>query len=275
MKRVTAVVLAGLQIAGLADTACAQSDDDRNFISAIKSMQRSVAPVMCVQAVQPQLQPVPPQQTPAPPHPGSQPSQPGSPQLQPTVAGTAFFLTRRGDFVTAASVLANFLEPGALAGCTMMIWFTSPVDAAGNFSTQGFIVALKDCIVDPDIDAARCRTIGDLTRDWGGRFAPVPVALDDGQPEVGTPVGTTGFILFDTVPISSRGHIGGYQPAAPAAAQMVLDWPAGAGSPVYDSRGKVVGMVAQARNLILTTISVASTSLVLSRFLAAHPIENK
>ncbi|HEX4077265.1 MAG TPA: hypothetical protein VHX61_00115 [Rhizomicrobium sp.] len=268
MKRVTAAVLAALQFAGLTNTAWSQSGHERDFIAAVKSMQRSVAPVMCVRAVQPQLQPLPLQQTPAP-------SQLASPQLQPSVAGTAFFLTRRGDFVTAASVLANFLEPGALAGCTMMIWFTSPVDAAGNFSTQGFIVALKDCVVDPDIDAARCRTIGDLTKAWGGRFAPVPVAFEDGQPDVGTSVGTTGFILFDTVPISSRGHIGGYQPAAPAAAQMVLDWPAGAGSPVYDSHGKVVGMVAQARNLILTTISVASTSLVLSRFLAAHPIENK
>jgi hypothetical protein len=274
MKRATAAILVGLQIAGLANTARAQSDNDRDFISAIKSIQRSVAPVMCVRAVQPQLQPMAPQQSPAPPQSGS-PPQPVSPQLQPAVAGTAFFLTRRGDFVTAASVLANFIQPGAFAGCTMMIWFASPVDAAGNFSSQGFIVALNDCVVDPDIDAARCRTMGDLTRAWGGRFAPDPVAFDDGQPDVGTAVGTTGFILFDNAPISSRGHIGGYQPATPAAAQMVLDWPAGAGSPVYDSRGKVLGMVAQARNLILTTISVGSTSLVISRFLAAHPIVNK
>ena len=275
MKRVTAAILAGLQIAAFARAADAQSDHDRDFISAIKSIQRSVAPVMCVRAVQPQLQPMTPQQNPVPPQSGSQPPQPASPQLQPAVAGTAFFLTRRGDFVTAASVLANFMQPGAFAGCPMMIWFPSPADAAGNFSSPGFIVALNDCVLDPDIDAARCRTVGDLTKAWGGRFAPDPVAFDNGQPDSGTPVGTSGFILFDNVPISSRGHIGGYQPAAPAAAQMVLDWPAGAGSPVYDSRGTVLGMVAQVRNLMLTNMSVASTSLVISRFLAAHPAESK
>ena len=274
MKRVTAAILAGLQIAGLANTARAQSDNDRDFISAIKSIPRSVAPVMCVRAVQPQLQPMSPQPSPPSPQSGS-PPQPVSPQLQPAVAGTAFFLTRRGDFVTAASVLANFMLPGAFAGCTMMIWFASPADAAGNFSSQGFIVAPSECVVDPDIDVARCRTIGDLAKAWGGRFAPDPVAFDDGQPDVGTQVGTTGFILFDNAPISSRGHIGGYQPGAPAAAQMVLDWPAGAGSPVYDSRGTVLGMVAQVRNLMLTNMSVASTSLVISRFLAAHPAESK
>ncbi len=276
MKGVTAAVLAGLLFLGLARSACAQSDRESDFNSAIRSMQHAVAPVICARPVQPQLQPMPQQQLPLPSQSGSQPA--ATPQFQPLVAGTAFFLTRRGDFVTAASVLANFLEPGPTAGCTMMIWFTSPVDPASNFSSQGFIVALKDCVVDASIDVARCRTIDDLTKEYGGRFAPDPVAFDDHQPDAGSPVGTTGFILYDNVSIVSRAHVGGYQPAPPAATQMVIDRPAGAGaagSPVYDSRGKVLGMLAQVRNVVLTNISVASTSLAITRFLAAHPIENK
>jgi hypothetical protein len=276
MKRLTAAVLAAFQFAGLAQSARSQSGNESDFIAAVRLMQHSVAPVMCIRAVQPQLQPMPQQQRPPPSQSGSQPS--GSPQLQPVVAGTAFFLTGRGDFITAASVLANFLEPGPFAGCTMMVWFASPVDAAGNFNSQGFLVMLNDCVIDASIDVARCRTVGDLTREFGGRFAPDPVAFEDRQPDAGSSVAMTGYILFDTVAITARGHIGGYQPAPPAAMQMVLDRPAGpgsAGSPVYDSRGKVLGMVAQVRNMVLTDISVASTSLAISRFLAAHPVENK
>jgi hypothetical protein len=278
MKRLTAAALAAFQIAGTTEGAYSQSDRDVEFVVAVRSMQRSVAPVMCIRAVQPQLQPIQQQQIPPTSQSGSRPSGPGSPQLQPIVAGTAFFLTRRGDFITAASVLGNFIEPGPFAGCTMMIWFTSPVRADGNFSTRSFMVALNNCVVDASIDVARCRTIDDLTRELGEHFTPDPVAFDDHQPEPGSSVATTGYILYDTVAITARGHVGGYQPAPPAATQMVLDRPAGpgsAGSPVYDSRGKVLGMVAQVRNLVLNDISVASTSLAISRFLAAHPIENK
>jgi hypothetical protein len=278
MKTLTAVALAALQVLSLTKTACSQTDNQSAFISAIRSMQHSVAPIMCMRPVQPQLQPAPPQQISPPSQSGAPPSQAVSPQLQPVLVGTAFFLTRRGDFVTAASVLGNFLEPGPFAGCTMMIWFTSPVDPAGNFSSQAFSVALQDCIVDAAIDVARCRTIGNLTREYGGRFAPDPVTFDDRQPDVDSSVGTTGFILYDTVPIASLGHVGGYQAAAPAAMQMVIDRPGGAGaggSAVYDSHGKVLGMLAQVRDMVLTNVSVASTSLAISKFLAAHPIADK
>jgi hypothetical protein len=278
MKRVIAALVAGLLVTGVPDVAFSQSDRESDFLSAIRSMQRSVAPVMCMRPVQPQLQPMPQQQIPSPPQSSDQPSGPQSTQLQPVLLGTAFFLTRRGDFVTAASVLGNFLQPGPVAGCTMMIWFSGPVDPTGNFSSQGFFVALNDCVIDMGIDVARCRTIDDLTRTFGGRFTPDPVAFDDRQPDAGSSVGTSGFILYDTAPIASRAYIGGYQPAAPAATQMVIDRPAGpgaSGSPVYDSRGKVLGMIVQVSNMVLTNISVASTSLAISKFLAAHPVGNR
>ena len=278
MKSLTAAALVAFQLVGVTNGAYSQSDRESDFISAIKSMQRSVAPVMCVRMVVPQLQPMSRQQPPSPSQAGSGAPRPASLQLQPALAGTAFFLTRRGDFVTAASVLGNFMGPGPFAGCTMMIWFVSPVDPAGNFNSQGFIVSLKDCIVDASIDVARCRTVGDLTREFGGRFAPDPVVIDDRQPEPGSSVATTGFILYDTVPIALRSHIGGYQPAPPTATQMIIDQPpaAGAGgSPVFDSRGKVLGMLVLVNNVVLTNISVASTSLAISRFQAAHPLENK
>jgi hypothetical protein len=276
MKRVTAAALVAVLFAGLMGRGWAQSARESDFISAIGSMQRSVVPVLCVQTIQPRLEPMPQQGISPPSQPGH--AAPASPQLQPVVAGTAFFLTRRGDFITAASVLSNFLEGAPFAGCTMMVWFTSPVDPAGNFTSQAFRVALQDCVVDAQIDVARCRTIDDLTKESGGRFTPDPVTLDDRQPNAGSLVGTTGFILYDNTPIAALSHVGGYQPAPPAATQMVIDRPASAGaagSPVYDSRGKVLGMIAQVRNLVLTNISVASTSLAISRFLAAHPIDNK
>ncbi|HEY3779260.1 MAG TPA: serine protease [Rhizomicrobium sp.] len=278
MRIPIAAALTALQLAGSPGAAWSQADRDGDFIAAAGSIQRSIAPVMCLREMQPQLQPMPQQQIPPQRQSGGAPLGIASPQLQPLVAGTAFFLTRRGDFVTAASVIANFLPQGAFAGCTIMVWFAGPVDAAGNFSSQSFPVALNDCILDLSIDVARCRTVGDLAAVNGGRFAPEPVAVDDRQPDPGSSIGASGFILFDNEPIATRGHIGGYRPAQPNAMQMVIDRPASAwagGSPIYDGHGRVLGMLVKVNNVILTDISVATTSLAISRFLTAHPLANK
>jgi hypothetical protein len=138
-------VLAALWIAGYGQTAFAQPAQEDAFIAAIKAMKRSVSPVVCVRAPlqQPQF--------------GSQ-RPPRAPQYQSVIDGTAFFISRRGDFITASHVLDDFAPGKPLANCPPTVWYEGAV-VPGGFGGVAFVAALSDCIRDAALDIARCHTI--------------------------------------------------------------------------------------------------------------------
>ena len=277
MKRCAALMIMALCLVGGANTASAQYTGQDAFLSAIHKMKRSVAPLMCFRALPPRSRPAlqPSQAGGAPPNGAAQaPPQ----EFQPIAAATAFFITRHGDFLTAAHAVTEFQPGRSLASCAMSIWFESPIDAAGNYSAQAFFVSVPQCVSDLGLDIARCRTIDDLGKIYDGRFMPDPVEFDSGQRDDGTAVAITGFPLLTTTPISSRGYIGGYIPAAQNAPRMAIDraaWPGGSGSPVYDWRGRVLGVLLEAGEGTASGISVAGTSYAISQFLAAHPVDER
>jgi hypothetical protein len=267
MRGFTAVALAALHIFGAGQAAWAQSHEQDAFILAIKAMKRSVTPVVCMRAVQAQQ-----------PAPRSQPSPARVPQYQTIIDGTAFFLTRQGDFITAVHVLDDFTTGHPLGNCPLTVWYEGASDSSGGLGGVAFVAALSDCIEDAVLDIARCHTINDMTKIYGGRFEPKPVQFDSRQRDDGTAIAITGFPLFNTTPVSSRGYIGGYPLDARGPIQMTVDraaWPGGSGSPVYDSRGRVLGMLEQTGEGVASGISGARSSFAISKFLAAHPITNK
>lgn len=272
----TAAALVALLFLAGTDVAAAQGQDA--FLPAIKAMKRSVVPVMCFRALPPQAKPVPQTSQPAatpptPPQPNAAPQPPR--QYEPIMDATGFFISSRGDFVTAAHAVADFQAGRRLADCTMAVWFESPIDVAGNYSAQAFFVSVADCVVDTALDVARCRTVDDLNKFADGRFAPEPVEIAGGQRDDGSAVAITGFPLFNTTPITSRGYIASYVPPASDAPRMVLDraaWPGGSGSPVYDSRGRVLGMLLIAGEGTASGISYACTGDAILGFLRAHPV---
>lgn len=258
--------------------AVAQAQDP--FLAAIRVMKRSVAPVMCFRALLPQAtrapQPSVAANVPAPAQPNAVPLPP--PQFEPIVDATAFFLSSRGDFITAGHAVADFRPGRPFAGCSMAIWFESPIDQAGNYSAQAFFVSADDCVVDTSLDIARCRTKDDLRIMGGGRFAPDPVEIAAGQRDDGSAVAITGFPLNNTTPITSRGYVGAYVPPAPQSPRMAIDraaWPGGSGSPVYDSRARVVGILLVAGEGAASGISYACTADAILGFLKAHPVESR
>lgn len=251
-RLVVAAAAAVLCLCGLTASALGQSILSDPFVSAIRSMKRSVTPVICVRPA-------------------------GAGQFQPIIDGSGFFISRKGDFLTAAHVVDDFHGGRQLANCPMAIWFRTVDSASGNFQADAFFISLADCIEDESLDIARCHTIDDLSTVKGGRYEPEAVAIDAEKRDDGTAIAITGFPLFNPNPVSSRGYIGAYQDTGPRGiVGMVIDrsaWPGGSGSPVYDSRGRVIGMLVQAGEGTASGISIARTGNALNLFMTAHPLD--
>src|SRR5947209_12040577 len=143
MTRKTTTLLIVICVLAGTNAAAAQGPDA--FLAAIRAMKRSVVPVMCFRAIPPAPRASQPAATPpVPPQPDAAPQPPR--EFQPIVDATGFFISARGDFVTAAHAIADFQPGRPLAGCSMAVWFESPVDKAGNYSAQAFFVSVADCV---------------------------------------------------------------------------------------------------------------------------------
>jgi hypothetical protein len=219
------------------------------FIAAVATVKRSIATVVCVR-----------------PHPASE-------RFAPFIDGTAFFTTRSGEFLTAAHVLRDFAIGGRLQGCPMEVWFSQGTDAPGHV---GFLMySVHRCVSDDHIDIARCATDDDLNSFTGDKLRPLPVEIDGAERPDGSAIAVTGYPLSSMLPITSRGFIGAYATDSLGNSEIVLDraaWPGGSGSPVYDSQGKVLGMVIQAGEGFASGISFARASSTIVRFQATHPL---
>jgi hypothetical protein len=194
------------------------------------------------------------------------------------IVGTVFFVSSRGDFITADHTLSDTEAGGRLAGCEPYVWFTRPSKQPGMFTAVTFSFLVKDCIRDAEGDIARCRTQADMSKIQQGEYAPQPVVIDSSQRDDGLAIAITGFPLGIPVPLSSRGYIAGYQMGEQGPIDIAIDhaaWPGGSGSPVYDSGGKVVGMLVQAGKGAASGIAIARSGFALSRFMAAHPLNGK
>jgi S1-C subfamily serine protease len=227
---------------------------DDGFISAIRAMKRSVVPIICIR-------------------------QTSATTMSPVVDGTAFFVAARGDFITAAHVVADFTtQDKPLFGCTMAAFFRQEADSTGHYAATEFRVSPDKCVVDMPHDLALCRTLDDLRTAYNGNFKPIPVRVDSSVREAGTPIAVIGFPLFNSLPIASRGYIGGFQEVGPGETNLVIDraaWPGNSGGPVIDSRGQVIGMMVQAGEGIASGISFAKSGHTISTFLAANRVQSR
>jgi len=242
-------LIGGLIVAALIFHGRAFAADADPFLYQINWMKKAVAPIVCLR-----------------------PPQPGQTVRDKVVDGSVFFISARGDFLTAGHALTDFAKDHPLAGCDPVVWFDISTDGA-TMTVEAFKVDLSNCVSDPVMDVARCKTIGDLTTYDNGKFKPNFVTLDGDRRPDGTPIAVTGFPLFNTVPITSRGYIAGYH--NDPRGLLVLDhaaWPGDSGSPVYDENGKVVGMMILAGENFAAGLSYAVSGAALLSFMAAHPM---
>ncbi len=160
------------------------------------------------------------------------------------IDGTGFFVNGNGDFVTAGHVITDLQTPTLQrpAPCVMAIYVPNGdwQREAINFNVQWYIFA--DCKKDAALDLAVCRTTTKIPTKI------TPLVIEDIRLPDGSAVAFTGFPLGTVEPLSSRLNIATYRGATDAegSRDLVLDkwaWPGASGSPVYDARGVVIGLV--------------------------------
>jgi V8-like Glu-specific endopeptidase len=226
----------------------AQTADGDPFIATIAAMKRTVAPIACVENTDAGAR------------------RPGR------VAGTAFFLTPAGEFLTAAHVVSDILH-GALTGgplgCASPVVYLPATEwptGSNEFTARWYAFDSKRCVLDTTLDLALCATRSSPSEDLKRTIGTV--TFDTSPHADGTAVAFTGFPLNALQPMTARGHIAMYS----ARDELIVDqsaWPGVSGCPVYLADGRVVGMLIQRGTGEGTGRSFVRTSAAIEQFVAA------
>lgn len=212
------------------------------FLATIATMKRAVTPIACME------------------------SGDGGIRRPSRIAGTAFFLTPDGEFMTAAHVIADVLR-GSLStgteGCASPVVYL-PLNewpsGSNEFTARWYLFDAAKCVQDSGLDLAFCRTRQNPSEDLQRTIGTV--AFEHGLQVDGTAVAFTGFPLNVIQPMTARGHIAMYT----SRNELIVDqsaWPGVSGCPVYLVDGSVIGVLIQrgtgdgtGRSIVRTTVEI-------------------
>ena len=197
------------------------------FIPTIEALKHSVAPIVCLERR-------------------------GSQTVISDIKGSAFFISRAGEFLTAAHVIDELRHLAGRACPIVAIYLPSggwkPEVAEEDF--QWFAFAIADCDENGYLDLARCATSVDISAPLEGfNFEVQPVSFEFSNQPDGTLVAFSGFPLRSNDPLTSRGNIAAYRRGKNGSpSEVVIDkavWPGASGSPLYLHDGRVIGIIIQ------------------------------
>ena len=189
-----------------------------SLVDVIRSMKRSIAPVVCATS--------------------------GTPDWTlNSVEGTAFFVSTDGIFVTPNHVIDGIVSAQRQTPCPVAAifipangWSTNAPTLRVNF--YGFKTG--SCNINRELDVAVCKPLKPVTD-------ITPAVLETTPPPDGTPVAFTGFPLSNVMPITSTGTVAGYKDLRETGPETIIvdknTWPGASGSPIYLRNGRVVGML--------------------------------
>jgi S1-C subfamily serine protease len=188
-------------------------------IKTIETIQKSVVPVLCMGA-----------------------TEKGAAEIR-KVMGTGFLINREGGFLTAAHVVLG-LQSECPAGSFWAIYVPTNLwkEHAKETATHWF--RFDTCRYNGITDIAACKPIDNPFADLvvNKNIQPVRFGTFANHPD-GSPVAFTGFPLESVIPITSKGFIATYFPREDWFGIDKSGWPGASGSPVYDQKGLVIGLL--------------------------------
>ena len=197
------------------------------FIATIEALKHSVAPIVCLERR-------------------------GSQTVISDIKGSAFFISRAGEFLTAGHVIEELRHPTGRACPDVAIYLPSggwkPEVAEEDF--QWFLFTIADCDENRHLDLARCATSLNISAPLEGfNFEVQPVSFEFSNQPDGTPVAFSGFPLRSNDPLTSRGNIAAYRRGKNGSpSEVIVDkavWPGASGSPLFLHDGRVIGIIIQ------------------------------
>jgi hypothetical protein len=191
-----------------------------------------------------------------------------------SVEGTGFFVSGDSRVITAGPVGRGIFQKERIPSCAFPAiylptegWNTSSVNVPIKY------VPISNCFNGDSLDIAACELSEDLAKDEAIKVQPKSADIDGSIYPDGTPVAFTGFPLSFVQPITSQGIIGTYRGpnATLGPLEFVIDknaWPGASGSPVFESTGKVVGMIVQRGFNDASGLAFAIPGAVIKKFLS-------
>jgi S1-C subfamily serine protease len=239
------VLCAAATVSAQAPTPAAAAADP--FLATIASMKKAVTPIACMDSGE------------------------GGVRRPNRIAGTAFFLTPDGEFMTAAHVITDVLR-GSLTtgaeGCLNPVVYlplTEWPSGSNEFTARWYLFDAAKCVRDSSLDLAFCRTRQNPSEDLKRTIGTVTFERD--LQVDGTAVAFTGFPLNVIQPMTARGHIAMYT----SRDELIVDqsaWPGVSGCPVYLVDGRVIGVLIQRGTGDGTGRSIVRTTAEMENFIA-------